>query len=131
MPTINSGNSSRIPNTAIATPTVRKIFCQNGLIRTRTVALTTALSKLSDTSSTARIAASARPVPPPYHRPRLSPTTATISDPPNVRRNTRSPTQPARSADVHAEVLRDPAQAGAVSLADRPELPLVLVAVQL
>ncbi len=54
-----------MPNTAIATPTVRKIFCQNGLIRTRTVALTTALSKDSETSRTARIAASASPVAPP------------------------------------------------------------------
>ena len=65
MPTISSGKTSRMPNTAMATPTVRKIFCQNGLIRTSTVALTTALSKDSETSRTARIAASASPVPPP------------------------------------------------------------------
>ena len=50
MPTMSSGKISRIPNTAIATPTVRKIFCQNGDIRTSTVALTTALSKDSETS---------------------------------------------------------------------------------
>ena len=65
MPTISNGNSSRMPNTAMATPTVRKIFCQNAFIRTSTVALTTALSKDNETSRTARIATTARPVPPP------------------------------------------------------------------
>ena len=65
MPTISSGNSNRMPNTAIATPTVRKIFCQNGFSFTSTVAFTTALSKDSDTSSTARIAVKASPVVPP------------------------------------------------------------------
>ena len=55
-----------MPNTAIATPTVRNSFCQNALIRTSTVAFTTALSNESDTSSTARMAVSANPVPPPY-----------------------------------------------------------------
>ena len=65
IPTMSSGKISRIPNTAIATPTVRKIRCQNGLIRTSTVALTTALSNDSDTSRTARIAVRVSPVPPP------------------------------------------------------------------
>ena len=65
IPTMSSGKTSRMPNTAMATPTVRKIFCQNGLIRTRTVALTTALSKDSEISRMARIAVRARPVPPP------------------------------------------------------------------
>ena len=65
IPTMSSGNSRRMPNTAMATPTVRKIFCQNVLIRTSTVALTTALSNDSEISRMPRIATRARPVPPP------------------------------------------------------------------
>ena len=44
-----------MPKTAMTMPTVRKIFCQKSLIRSRTVALMTALSKDSDTSRTPRI----------------------------------------------------------------------------
>ena len=55
--TIKSGNSRRIPNTAINIPMVRKMSCQNRLQPLSTEALTTALSKESDTSITHRIAA--------------------------------------------------------------------------
>jgi hypothetical protein len=60
-----SGKTSRMPNTAISTPTVRKIRCQNGSIRSNTVALTTALSKDSEISRMPRIAQRTRPVTPP------------------------------------------------------------------
>ena len=53
-----------MPNTAMSTPTVRNIFCQNALIRSRIVALMTALSNDRDTSSTPRMAHRARPVQP-------------------------------------------------------------------
>ncbi len=62
--TMTSGNSSRMPKTAMRMPTVRKILTQNSDIRFRTLALTTALSKESDTSSTIRIAVTATPVAP-------------------------------------------------------------------
>ncbi len=45
-----------MPKTAMTMPTVRNIFCQNGFIRSRMRALTTALSKLRLISSTPRIA---------------------------------------------------------------------------
>ena len=64
-PTISSGNTSRMPKTATATPTVRKIRCQNLLIRTRIVAFTTALSNEIDTSSTMSTAVSSNAVGPP------------------------------------------------------------------
>ena len=44
------GKTIRIPKTAINIPIVRKRCCQTGSISRSTVALTTALSKLSDTS---------------------------------------------------------------------------------
>ena len=50
--TIASGNTMRIPNTAKAMPQSRKRFCQTSSISLSTEALTTALSKLSETSST-------------------------------------------------------------------------------
>ena len=53
--TMASGNTIRIPNTAKAIPQVRKRFCHTSSICVRTDALTTALSKLSETSSTDRI----------------------------------------------------------------------------
>ena len=62
--TMSSGNTRRIPNTAIRMPMVRKIRCQRSSIRLSTVALTTALSKLSEISSTARIATTPASVPP-------------------------------------------------------------------
>jgi len=62
--TITSGNSSRMPKTAMTMPTVRKILIQNSDIRFRTLALTTALSKDNETSSTIRIAVTASPVVP-------------------------------------------------------------------
>ena len=46
----------RMPNTAKAMPQVRKRRCQTSSISLRTEALTTALSKLSDISSTDRTA---------------------------------------------------------------------------
>ncbi|SLH92978.1 Uncharacterised protein [Mycobacteroides abscessus subsp. abscessus] len=51
-----SGNTRRMPNTAMRMPMVRKIFCQNSLIRRRTVALMTALSNDNETSRMPRIA---------------------------------------------------------------------------
>src|SRR3954447_6036824 len=54
--------------------------------------------------------------------------TATPSEPPKVRRNTQ---ELPGSADVDAEVAGDAREPGAVALADRPELPLVAVAVDL
>ena len=53
--TMTIGNRNRIPKTAMTMPTVRNIFCQNGFIRRRIVALTTALSNDSEISSTARM----------------------------------------------------------------------------
>ena len=53
---MTSGNTSRIPNTAITMPMVRKIRCQKALIRSSTVALTTALSNDSEISRMPRIA---------------------------------------------------------------------------
>ena len=56
MATMTSGKTSRMPKTAISTPTVRKIFCQKAFILLRMPALTTALSNDSEISRTARIA---------------------------------------------------------------------------
>ena len=56
MATIASGKTMRMPNTAKAMPQVRKRRCQTSSISLRTEALTTALSKLSDISSTDRTA---------------------------------------------------------------------------
>ena len=44
-----------MPKTAIRMPTVRNIFCQKSFIRSRIVALTTALSNDSETSRMPRI----------------------------------------------------------------------------
>ena len=52
MATMASGNTTRIPNTAKAMPQVRKRPCQTLSISLSTEALTTALSKLSEISST-------------------------------------------------------------------------------
>ena len=79
MATMASGNTTRMPNTAKAIPQVRKRFCQTSSISLRTDALTTALSKLSEISSTDRTTMihSIDSVPPteplltqPYHAPR-------------------------------------------------------------
>ena len=62
--TIRIGKTSRMPNTAITTPTVRNIRCQKRFIRCSTVALTTALSNEIDASSaisTATIATAPSP----------------------------------------------------------------------
>ena len=45
MPTISNGKTSRIPKTATTMPIVRKICCHFSLIRSSTLAFTTALSK--------------------------------------------------------------------------------------
>ncbi|SKY01413.1 Uncharacterised protein [Mycobacteroides abscessus subsp. abscessus] len=63
--TITSGKTSRMPKTAISTPMVKKIFCQNALMRRSTVALMTALSKESDTSRMPRMSVRNRAVGPP------------------------------------------------------------------
>ena len=63
--TMTTGKTSRMPKTAMSTPTVRKIFCQKAFIFCRIPALTTALSKESEISRTDRIATMASPVPPP------------------------------------------------------------------
>ena len=67
---MSSGKTSRMPNTAISTPTVRKSFCQNALIRSSTVALTTALSKDSEISRIPRMAQRTSPVTPAYRKAR-------------------------------------------------------------
>ncbi|KPC76262.1 hypothetical protein ADL35_22160 [Streptomyces sp. NRRL WC-3753] len=54
--TITTGKTSRIPNTAITIPMVRKIFCQKAFIFFRIPALITALSNDSEISRTERIA---------------------------------------------------------------------------
>ena len=54
MATIASGNTIRIPNTAKAMPHSRKRCCQTSSISLSTEAFTTALSKLSEISSTER-----------------------------------------------------------------------------
>ena len=59
--TISSGNSRRMPNTATRMPTVRNSLRQNAFQLRSTEALTTALSKDSDTSSTPSTAAIHRP----------------------------------------------------------------------
>ena len=71
--TMTSGKTSRMPNTAIRMPMVRKILCQNASIRSSTVALTTALSKDSEISRMPRMAQRMRASTPPYRN-------ATISD---------------------------------------------------
>ena len=60
MPTMSSGKTSRMPKTAMRMPTVRNIFCQKAFIRSRIVALTTALSKESEISRTTRMATRAK-----------------------------------------------------------------------
>ena len=55
MATMTTGKTRRMPKTAMRTPTVRKIFCQKAFIFFRIPALTTALSKDSEISRTARI----------------------------------------------------------------------------
>ena len=52
----NDGKIKRIPNTAIKIPTVKKSFFQNDPNYNNTEAFTTALSKDSETSITAKIA---------------------------------------------------------------------------
>ncbi len=54
--TITTGNTSRIPKTAMRMPMVRKIFCQKAFIFFRIPALITALSKESEISRIDRIA---------------------------------------------------------------------------
>ena len=56
MATMTTGKTSRMPKTAMRTPTVRKIFCQKAFIFFRIPALTTALSKDSEISRMERIA---------------------------------------------------------------------------
>lgn len=65
MATITTGKTSRMPKTAMSTPTVRKIFCQKAFIFFRIPALTTALSKDSEISRTARIATTPKASQPP------------------------------------------------------------------
>jgi hypothetical protein len=52
-PTMASGNSTRVPNTAKTMPQVRKRLRQISSMPSSTAALTTALSNESETSSTA------------------------------------------------------------------------------
>lgn len=58
--TITSGKTSRMPKTATRIPKVRNSFCQKGLQFLRTEALTTALSKDSETSMIPRTVISQR-----------------------------------------------------------------------
>ena len=54
MTTISSGNTIRMPKTAIRMPQVRKRRCHSGVISLSLLAFTMALSKESEISSTAR-----------------------------------------------------------------------------
>src|SRR5690348_17271254 len=87
-PTTSRGKTSLIPKTAISTPTVRKIFCQKGLIRLSTDALTTALSNDNEISRTDRIATTPNPVGPQKSPAAINPMTVMAKDHPKVRRNT-------------------------------------------
>jgi len=62
MTTISSGNTIRIPKTAIRIPQVRNRRCHSGRIPLRTLAFTMALSKLSEISRTARTATTTKMV---------------------------------------------------------------------
>src|SRR5450830_1864149 len=55
--TITSGNSSRMPKTAMMMPTPRNSFCQNASQVFNTEALTTALSNDSDASMMLKMSA--------------------------------------------------------------------------
>ena len=55
--TMRSGKTMRIPNTAMAMPQVRKRLTHFSSMSRKTVALTTALSRLSDVSMTPKTAA--------------------------------------------------------------------------
>src|SRR6266567_3555941 len=152
MVTTIRGNSRRMPKTAIRMPTVRKIRCQYGFIFCRTVALTTALSKDSDTSRMARMATIPAIDGPPSIPATTIPTMVTAigsrnsasTNPPlpraiwpsrPVARKWRQATgryeMRGASADVDAEVLSDALQARGVALADRAELPLTEAPVDL
>ena len=52
-----------MPKTAMTMPMVRNIFCQKSLIRSSTVALTTALSNDSEISRMPRITQRSEPLP--------------------------------------------------------------------
>ena len=54
MTTISSGKTIRMPKTAMMMPQVRKRCCHSGVISFSLLALTMALSKLSEISRTAR-----------------------------------------------------------------------------
>src|SRR6266567_4369396 len=139
MVTTIRGNSRRMPKTAIRMPTVRKIRCQYGFIFCRTVALTTALSKDSDTSRMARMATIPAIDGPPSIPATTIPTMVTAigsrnsasTNPPlpraiwpsrPVARKWRQATgryeMRGASADVDAEVLSDALQARGVALAE-------------
>ncbi|CFR81482.1 Uncharacterised protein [Mycobacterium tuberculosis] len=88
-----SGNTSRIPNTAIRIPMVRNIRCQNGLIRCRIAALMMALSNDSDTSRSARTASKNRAVGPPCKYPVTNATTVISSEKPKMRNVDMDPSE--------------------------------------
>lgn len=73
--TVTTGKASRIPKTAISTPTARKIFRQKTFIFFRIPASTTALPNDGDTSRTARIATTPSAAHPSYSTPATSPST--------------------------------------------------------
>ena len=88
---MRTGKTSRMPNTAISTPTVRKIFCQKALSLRRIPALMTALSKDREISRTARIATIASPPHPQMSPARARPAIVTANDQPNVLTSTADP----------------------------------------
>ena len=73
-----------MPNTAIRMPTVRNIFCQNGFIRSRMRAFTTALSKLRLISRMPRIRQRTRACGPPYTKAIARATMVIANDHPKV-----------------------------------------------
>ncbi len=94
MATMMIGKISRMPKTAMSTPTVRKIFCQNAFSLRRMPALMTALSNESEISRTDRIATIASPLPPQRMPARARPAAVTPNDQPNVLRSTCYPPNP-------------------------------------
>src|SRR5680860_1757505 len=84
-PTRTSGKTRRIPNTAIAMPMVRKIVCQKWLIRTRILALTTALSNDSETSRMIRMVRIRKTDGPPRIRPPSMVSRVAAAEKPKIR----------------------------------------------
>ncbi|CAL9289336.1 hypothetical protein SUDANB25_01595 [Streptomyces sp. SudanB25_2051] len=89
--TMTTGKTSRIPNTAIRMPIVRKIFCQKAFIFLRIPALTTALSKEREISRIDRISTIPNASHPHCQAANARPSAVTANDQPKVFRTTDYP----------------------------------------